>query len=91
MSLVRSHCVVSYTITIIATLILRERRLQRGYGWSLLRQQSRNDLCIADRSGSSLSENCPNKDLESKPSEAFLEARILGCGLGLERMILGPI
>ena len=90
MSLVRSYCVTSYAITIVAPPIFGERRPQKGYGWSFLCQRSRNDLCIADRSGSNLGENCPSRDLGSEPSEAFLGARILGRGPGLGRMILGP-
>ena len=90
MSLVRFHRVASYVVAIVAPPILGEKRPQRGYGWSFLRQRSRNDLCIADRSGCNLGENCSCKDLGSKPSEAFLKARILGRGLGLEQIILGP-
>ena len=84
MSLVRSHCVASYIVTIVVPLILGGIRPQRGYSWSLLRQRPWNDLCIADRSGSSLGENCPSRDPGTEPSEAFVKARILGRGPGRE-------
>ena len=89
-SLVRWHCVASYAVTIVAPPILGGRRSQKGYGWSLLYQRSRNNLCITYRSSSNLGENCPCRNLGSKPSEAFLGARILRCGPGLGQMILGP-
>ena len=90
MSLVRSHRLASYAVTIIAAPIFGGKRPQRRYCWSLLRQRSWNDHCIADRSVNSPGENCSSRDLGNELSDAFLEARILKRGLGLEQMILGP-